>query len=606
MTKKEIIGKFEELVRHEPISEVMEEIEALEDTFLHTAEIEEHTELEERTGAKGKPETEPKGGGKGETTTDQTPMPGEGPGSEVPAPGPTPQKKPAKKTRKGPSPEDLRFKELVNIYKDKKDKYQQGQREQEQKNLHDKRDIIAQLRNLPEEGDSIGTSFQKFNSLKEKWRNTGHVPKREYKDLQSEYSYETERFYYKIDIHKGLKELDLKKNLVLKRELLEQMQELRKETHIRKAEDQVRALQDEFEDIGPVPQQEWEPLRDAFREATGEVYKNIRDHYDNLKKKQQENKEEKLKLIDKAEYLTSLDLKNHKKWKDRTEEILNLQKKWKQLGRAPKGKNEELWKQFRAACDRFFDNKHVFYESLNEERKANKARKEQLLSQAQELKGSTEWKETAENLKALQRDWTATGATFRKDEQRLWKSFRAACDHFFNARKTFFDTLDERQEENLKHKEALLSEIKNYMPGKEKPEIIAQLKEFTNRWNEIDHVPKKELNRINNEFRKAMDALYNNVGLEPQEKTKLKFKGKVEKMAQANNAGKLLGKERRNINDEINTLESTIKQYEHNLNFFANSKNASPLIEEVKNKIERSKNKVKELEIKLKILNQAE
>src|SRR5689334_22774726 len=79
--------------------------------------------------------------------------------------------------------------------------------------------------------------------------------------------------------------------------------------------------------------------------------------------------------------------------------------------------------------------------------------------EAEGMADSTDWKRTAEQLKALQARWKEVGPPPREAADAVWKRFRAACDRFFERRKAHFATLDGERKENLAKKEALCQKV---------------------------------------------------------------------------------------------------------------------------------------------------
>lgn len=492
-----------------------------------------------------------------------------------------------------------RLKELLNIFEDKLAGEREARRKEQAQNLEAKRAVINEMESIITSEDSIGKAFQHFNDLQARWKQIGEVPRKHYQDLQGAYSYQVERFYYTINIFKDLKDLDLKKNLEAKQDLVKQMQELAKESSTRRMEVMVKALQEEWEETGPVPREDWEQVRDAFREATRAVYGKIQGYYDELKKQLQANLEKKEKLVQQATAMSELDLKSPKKWNAKTDEVLDLQKQWKKIGFAPKKHNERVWKEFRTACNNFFDRKRQYFKDLRDKQGDHKEAKLKLIKQAETLKEDTNWKETTKKFIDLQKKWKDVGPADRKDEQTLWKTFREHCDYFFERKKHFFETLDDRQAENLEAKQKLIEELEKLELGKDVKANIAALKEFTDRWNEIGHVPRKEMKKVNDAFHSLMNKRYDKLDLSKHEKAFVRFKNRIELLTQLDNAKAALDKERQELRYKIKDLDDMVSKYELNMERFNVSKGGSPILDQVKGKIEAAKGERDEMVRKL-------
>jgi hypothetical protein len=295
-------------------------------------------------------------------------------------------------------------------------------------------------------------------------------------------------------------------------------------------------------------------------------------------------------------------LKSVKEWDEATQQLLKIQEAWKLVGFGPKKDNEEIWQLFRAECDTFFAAKKEFFDGLRSEFDAIALKKQQLIEQANALVSSTDWKKTSEQFINLQKKWKAIGNAGQRNEQRLWKEFRTACDAFFNAKQAFYNEQDALNVSNLTAKQDLIAKIEAYVISEDKQQALADLKDFTNAFNAIGHVPVKEKDGIYNAYKKAIDTHYQSLKLEGDEKEKILFQSKIDTLKSSPNAEKLLEKEKAELRRNIDTLKQDIIQYENNLGFFANSKGANDLKKEVEKKIEHSKRKIEEMKRKIKMI----
>jgi hypothetical protein len=170
-------------------------------------------------------------------------------------------------------------KQLIQNLQSKLEQTKNQKASEENQNLLVKREIIENLKKLSDEVNSLGDSFNQFNALKDKWKATGNVPEKHYLNLQRDYRFYNEKFHYNIGLYKESKEVDLKKNLQLKEELLEKLKVVSQKENIKEIETHVRALQNEWDEIGPTYNTEWERLRDNFKEYLNTAYQKIQDHH---------------------------------------------------------------------------------------------------------------------------------------------------------------------------------------------------------------------------------------------------------------------------------------------------------------------------------------
>ena len=471
-------------------------------------------------------------------------------------------------------------------------------------NLKQKRSLITRLKDLIANEEHIGAAFNAYKEIHEAWKLIGEIEREKRAEVQAEYSKLLEDFFYNMKIYRELKEHDFHRNEQVKLEVIQKIKDLASNESLRDIEGLIKTYQNEWDEIGPVNKDRWEAIKESYLEVVRSVYERINKFYEDKRAIQADNIEKKQILLSKAVELNSTiaEVKTIKDWDEKTQELLSIQEYWKQIGFGPKKENEEVWQLFRTECDSFFAKKKAFFDELRSGFDAIVTQKEQIIAQANQLKESTDWKKTSEQLVALQKKWKNLGNAGQKNEQRLWKDFRSACDAFFNAKQGFYDEQDKLNETNLVAKRELISKIQSYVIAEDKQQALADLKEFTNTFNEIGHVPMKEKDGIYTDFKTAIDAHYKSLKLEGEEKEKVLFQSKIETLKSSPNASKLLDREKADLRKQIDTLKQDVIQYENNLGFFANSKGANDLKKEVEKKIEFSKRKIDEMIRKIKMI----
>lgn len=494
-----------------------------------------------------------------------------------------------------------RMMELIDTYNDKRQQLLGKILDEEKNNFQRKEELIKRLRKLIEEEEHIGKAFKEFNEIRDEWNDVGSVPRKQRQQLHHDYSSLMELFYYNINIYKQLQDHDLKRNLELKQDVFQQLKELQKQKSLRPLEEGVNLCIERWNDIGPTYREEWDKIKDEFWALVKETYNTIRKHYEERREEHQKNLEQKEALIKQVAEIAELDLRNIKKWQEKTDEVIALQESWKKAGYAGKGKNESTWKEFRAACDKFFGAKREFFKDIRKEQDAHAEKKEELIAKAEKFKESTDWKTATHELIQLQKQWKDVGPAHQRAEQKLWKQFRGICDQFFKRKKEFFATLDDRQADNLKQKEAVIKEVEAYTLSGERIADLEALKEFSNRFNAIDHVPFKDKDRVYKAFSEALDAKYKGMKMDRTEREAIQFKSRIETLKE-NDSDHVLEREARGMQDKMSKLKAEVIQLENNLGFFANSKGADALKKQVEQKIDRAKQEIDGLERKLRMV----
>lgn len=497
------------------------------------------------------------------------------------------------------------FRELYAAFQEKRKAQLEAQRAEENENLKQKKLLLAQLQSVIEEEEHIGKAYATQKEIQEKWKQIGDIARDKRQEIQKEYSRLMEVFFYNIKIYKELKEHDLRRNQQIKLEIIEKLKKLADHKAIREVEQELKTLQNEWEEIGPTFQSEWEAIKEDYWSTVKVLFERIKEFYDTKREEMQRNIELKKELIEKARAIqvASEQVSSHKEWEDQTAELLKIQEEWKTIGFGPRKENEDVWKEFRGICDTFFSAKKGFYQERTSEFDAVKAKKEALIAQVNGLKESTEWKTTTQQILNIQQNWKKIGSAGPKFEQKLWKDFRAVCDAFFQNKQAYFDSLDSQNAENLTAKEALIAKIESYQPTEDKKQTLLDLKLFSEEFNAIGNVPFKEKDRVFNAYKKALDQHYNSLDLKGAEKEKVLFKAKLDTLSASPNADRLLEDERRHIVQQVQKLEQEIRQLDNNLGFFGRSKGAEALKKDVEKKISDARKRIDEHKQRLQLID---
>ncbi|MDR0660881.1 MAG: DUF349 domain-containing protein [Prevotellaceae bacterium] len=496
------------------------------------------------------------------------------------------------------------FKALFAEYKNKRNEYMQQFEVVKEQNLKLKLQVIEELKQLIDKKEDINRTFAEFRELQQKWKEIGPIPQANVRDTWDTYNHYVEKFYDYIKINRELRDLDLKKNLEIKTLLCEKVEELDKEEQVVLAFRKLQKYHEEWREVGPVPAEFKDSLWERFKEATSEINKKHQGYFESQKEEQQKNLEAKTLLCEKVEAINTVAITTSKEWSTRSKEIIELQNEWKTLGLATRKENAKLYERFRKACDTFFANKRQVFNNIKKELEENLQKKIALCERAEELAESSDWKKTTDELIALQKEWKTVGIVPRKVSDSVWQRFRKACDKFFERKNENYTSQNAEFIENQTLKEALIAEINSFEATDNPQADVATLKDFQRKWDEIGFVPIKEKDRIQKEYRAAIDAKFKSLRMSDTERKITRYKSKIESIQPSNKSGnKTLRSEREKLFNQIRQLEADITLWENNIGFFAKSKNAEPLIADVKKKIEHAKQEIIVLEEKIKLID---
>ena len=480
------------------------------------------------------------------------------------------------------------FKAIYSDYKRERAEYMSRLEAEREESLKKKKAIIEELKALVEGQEDVSSQFTAFRELQNRWREAGPVPVQAYRDINDTYQYYVEKFYDMVKINRDLRDLDFKKNLEAKEAFCAAAEKLAENENVVNAFHELQKLHEQWKEYGPVAKEKREEIWDRFKAATSVINKKYQAHFEGLKAQQEENLEKKKVLCEKLEEIAEREIKNTADWNQLSKEIESLQAEWRTIGFATKKENQKIYDRFRAACDKFFERKREHYTTIKDSMTANLEKKQAIIEQAEALKSSTEWKKTADQLIALQKQWKEIGAVPRKKSEQLWKRFRAACDEFFANRDA--NSGDENDYYgNLKSKKRLIEEVRAYQCSEDDAANAAQMRSFNEKWQAIGHVPFKEKDKINDEFKAAMHE---------------KFPLFAKQRGQAYQ-GHSAKSPKDSLIAKYNALQQDVVTYENNIGFFAASKNSAPLIQQMQQKIDDAKAELRRLEEKIRLEEEA-
>ena len=505
-----------------------------------------------------------------------------------------------------PDPYELDLRNLLKQYQDFRNEHNKKVDESKDDNFQKKYEIIEEIKALINNKESINKTFHDFRELQNRWRETGPVPQAKLKDLWDTYHHHVENFYDYIKINKELRDLDLKKNLETKIEICEKSEELLVEPSIIKAFNVLQKYHEQWREIGPVPRDKKDELWERFKSVTSIINKKHQDYFEGRKSDQKKNLDAKIALCEKVEEISSLEIENHRDWDEKSKELIELQKVWRTIGFAPKKDNNKIYERFRIASDKFFDRKREFYNQNKEEQQVNLQLKIDLCVQAEAMKDNTDWKKTADEFISIQKAWKEIGPVPRKFSDLIWKRFRSACDFFFENKAKHFSSIDGEQSDNLKKKRALLEEVKQFILTGDDNADLEKLKDFQRQFTEIGHVPFKDKDSIQNEFRDLINRHFDTLRIDEKRRNLMKFKSKVANNTTTGRGQNKMRFEREKYMTKLKQMETDLALLDNNIGFFANTKNASVLIDDVNQKIANTKEKIEFLKEKIRIMDAME
>ena len=201
--------------------------------------------------------------------------------------------------------------------------------------------------------------------------------------------------------------------------------------------------------------------------------------------------------------------------KDTFNNVKDLQNAWKDIGHINNSKDKSLWTTYNALLDRFYDNRSIYFELKDLDRKKNLELKNAICEKAEKLVNNSNIMRAVSSLNELHAEFKHIGPVERDKQEDIWNRLKNASDEVYKKKKDFIANIKESLNENLEKKSKLLDEInkiKNFKSDKfkewnNKTKEVLSLKD---KWNSIGGVPKSSTRNISKEFWNSFKEFFSN------------------------------------------------------------------------------------------------
>lgn len=318
---------------------------------------------------------------------------------------------------------------------------------------------------------------------------------RRYRDLKGDYNKSQDEHKH-VNLDEKYKIIDEIKDLVKNKE------------SINRTFQEFRDLQKRWRSIGPVPQQNVKDLWETYHHHVEAFYDYIRINQELRDLDLKKNLESKIHLCEKAEELMfESNIVNAFKI------LQELHDQWREIGPVPAEMRVEIWNRFKEATSKINKKHQEYFVSLKNEQKSNLDAKNALCEKAEELSGmeiksNKDWATCSHDLMELQKVWKTIGFAPKKDNAKIYKRFREACDAFFNRKREFYGVFKEEQNNNLQLKTDLCVQAESLKESTEWKKTTEELILLQQRWKEIGPVPHKQSDKVWKRFRTACDTFF--------------------------------------------------------------------------------------------------
>jgi hypothetical protein len=487
------------------------------------------------------------------------------------------------------TPEKKEFDTSYYHYKDKRSNYYKNLQKDQKANLIKREEIIEELKSLFNAKENTSSIYKRFRDIQERWFDAGSIPRDKYNTVWNNYHHHVENFYDILHLDREFRDRNFKQNLEHKLRLIGRAEELTKEENNNKAFRELQMLHKMWkEEIGPVAKEFSDEIWDKFSAATKIIHDKRNQHLEELEAEAEKNVEFKIEIINNINSLTdTAKNKGHQIWQNTIKKVQELRDQFFEAGNVPRSKNKEIWNTFKEATRNFNKEKNAFYKSQKKEQFDNLAKKKELIKVAQDNKDGDDFETLTPLMKKIQTDWKKIGHVPRKDSDKIWKEFKAVCNHYFDRLHSQKNEANKEEIANFEAKKVFLDSLKSLsLEGDYKKDIVtitAKIKE----WKGLGRVPYNKKN-IEQDFNKKLDDLFEKLDLDKKQIELIKFENKLNSFVSEEDDRKLKNEEFF-ISKKVGEIKNEIRQLENNLLFFKHVKDDNPLVKDVNKNISKQK-----------------
>ena len=474
-------------------------------------------------------------------------------------------------------------------------------------------------------------------------------------------TYRKERAEYNRQLEK-----ERENNLAVKEAVIADLKALlEKQEDVNATFPEFREIQNRWRAVGPVPAQSYRNINETYQLYVEQFYDMVKINRELRDLDFKKNLEAKEEFCAQAEALAE-----NSNVVEAFRELQKLHEQWKEYGPVAKEYRDQIWDRFKAATAVINKKYQAYFEGLKGQQAENLAKKTVLCEKVEEIAerevaNSNEWNAFSKEIEDIQKEWKTIGFASKKDNQKIYDRFRAACDKFYGRKRDFYNDYKDSINVNLEKKIAICEEAEALKTSTDWKKTADRYIALQKEWKEIGAVPRKKSEQLWKRFRAACDEFFaerdknakpendfygnlkakqrlveeikayeltgtdadaeamkafqsrwNEIGFVPfKEKDKIAqaYKEAVQtkfpsngRNARRGRSGKPQLSEKDRLIQKYHALEQDIVTYENNIGFFAMSKNSEPLIKQMQERIAQAKEELNALAEQVKALNEAE
>ncbi|MBR5013891.1 MAG: DUF349 domain-containing protein [Bacteroidales bacterium] len=429
---------------------------------------------------------------------------------------------------------------------------------------------------------------------------------------------------------------------------------------------EFREIQNRWRAIGPVPAQSYRNINETYQLYVEQFYDMVKINRELRDLDFKKNLEAKEQFCEFAEKLAE-----NPNVVEAFRELQKLHEQWKEFGPVAKEYRDQIWDRFKAATAVINKKYQSFFEDIKEQQAENLVKKTALCEKVEEIAerevtDSNEWNAFSKEIEDIQKEWKAIGFASKKENQKIYDRFRAACDKFYGRKRDFYNEYKDSINANLDKKIELCEAAEALKSSTEWKKATDQFINLQKQWKEIGAVPRKKSEQLWKRFRAACDEFFaerdknakpendfygnlkakqrlieeikayelkndesdaaamqdfqkrwqeigfvpfkekDNVAQAYKDAMNAKFPHNGRGAGRRGRGGKPALSEKDRLIQKYNQLEQDIVTYENNIGFFSMSKNSAPLVKQMEDRIAQSKEELKALAEQIRVLSEAD
>ena len=265
---------------------------------------------------------------------------------------------------------------------------------------------------------------------------------------------------------------------------------------------QLRQARNEWKELGYGDNNYGQALWHRFKDASEKVNERCKPHFEALNDLRAQNLERRKAIITQlSEFVEKVDW-DKADWKVIDKLYKQSIEEWKQCTPVDRAAVSKIQESFDAPL-------HLLKDRLKQARDTNTEVKQSLLEEAKQLLDLDNLKQATDKAKALQRQWQQVGICHRRQEQHLWKEFRAVCDELFGKRSNQWQEQQDQLQTNMSQAQQVIDQIKELAESDadEAKELAARLRELQGAYSNLGSLPKEHYEALEQGFREASDLV---------------------------------------------------------------------------------------------------